>query len=250
MVRKQNLLRKVQCAWWDEIKIKGWEKLIVDKDLKSIKLGDGRGKHRRVRMADESQQESQPAHKERKIMNYLPFSLKILEIILAVFSIGLIVDPLNSFQKFLIKSHFKLDDAAIIYITIAGYIIINTLFIICQILGDRIPKRTLVIFSSVGALLHIVAGSVIVYNWRKILGPYYNNNEFYPSKQYMDMFISGAVFTFANAVVFILEVFFIIKFSSKSTEWKFWNDEEEENIFAKIIYLMNKLLIFQKNINI
>lgn len=109
----------------------------------------------------------------------------------------------------------------------------------------------LVIFSSVGALLHIVAGSVIVYNWRKILGPYYNNNEFYPSKQYMDMFISGAVFTFANAVVFILEVFFIIKFSSKSTEWKFWNDEEEENIFfAKIIYLMNKLLIFQKNINI
>ncbi|XP_003695045.1 uncharacterized protein LOC100867447 [Apis florea] len=168
-------------------------------------------------MADESQQESQPARKERKIMNYLPFSLKILEIILAVFSIGLIVDPLNSFQKISIR-HFKLDDAAIIYITIAGYIIINTLFIICQILGDRIPKRTLVIFSSVGALLHIVAGSVIVYNWRKILGPYYNNNEFYPSKQYVDMFISGAVFTFANVVVFILEIFFIIKFSSKSTE--------------------------------
>lgn len=72
---------KVQCAWWDEIKIKEWEKLIVDKDLKSFKLGDGRGKHRRVRMADESQQESQPARKERKIMNYLPFSLKILEIV-------------------------------------------------------------------------------------------------------------------------------------------------------------------------
>lgn len=53
----------------------------MDKDLKSFKLGDGRGKHRRVRMADESQQESQPARKERKIMNYLPFSLKILEIV-------------------------------------------------------------------------------------------------------------------------------------------------------------------------
>lgn len=66
----------------------------------------------------------------------------------------------------------------------------------------------------------------------------------------MDMFISGAVFTFANAVVFILEVFFIIKFSSKGTEWKFWNDEEEENIFAKIIYLMDKLLIIQKDMNI
>lgn len=176
-------------------------------------------------------------------MNYLPFSLKILEIILAVFSIGLIVDPLNSFQKFSTRLHFKLDDAAIIYITIAGYIIINTLFIICQILGDRIPKRTLVIFSSVGALLHIVAGSVIVYNWRKILGPYYNN-EFRPSKQYMDMFISGAVFTFANAVVFILEVFFIIKFSSKGTEWTFlkcWGSKRE--IFLQRLYILNEQVI-------
>lgn len=98
----------------------------------------------------------------------------------------------------------------------------------------------LVIFSSVGALLHIVAGSVIVYNWRKILGPYYNNNEFYPSKQYVDMFISGAVFTFANVVVFILEIFFIIKFSSKSTEWKFRKYREKRKIFFAKIYTLNE----------
>lgn len=101
----------------------------------------------------------------------------------------------------------------------------------------------LVIFSSVGALLHIVAGSVIVYNWRKILGPYYNN-EFRPSKQYMDMFISGAVFTFANAVVFILEVFFIIKFSSKGTEWTFlkcWGSKRE--IFLQRLYILNEQVI-------
>ncbi|CAK9816976.1 hypothetical protein ANTQUA_LOCUS9187 [Anthophora quadrimaculata] len=168
-------------------------------------------------MADENQQE-QRVRKERKMMRHLPILLKILEIILAVFSIGLIVDPLNSYQKILIRTHFKLDDAAIIYTTIAGYLIINSLFIICHFLGDRVPKRTLIIFSTVGALLHIVAGSVIVYNWRKILGPYYSNNEFYPSKQYMDMFISGAVFTFVNAVVFTLEVFFTIKISPKVTE--------------------------------
>lgn len=59
-----------------------------------------------------------------------------------MFAIGLVVDPLNSFQKIMIRMHFKLDDAAIIYITIAGYLMINTLFIICQLLGDRIPKRT------------------------------------------------------------------------------------------------------------
>ncbi|XP_017794728.1 PREDICTED: uncharacterized protein LOC108576283 [Habropoda laboriosa] len=168
-------------------------------------------------MADENQQE-QHVRKERKVLRHLPILLKILEIILAVLVIGLIVDPLNSYQKILIRTHFKLDDAAIIYVTVAGYLIINSLFVICHFMGDQIPKRTLIIFATVGALLHIVAGSVIVYNWKKILGPYYNNNEFYPSKQYMDMFISGAVFTFVNALVFILEVFFIIKVSPKVTE--------------------------------
>lgn len=184
---------------------------------KSSKLGDGRGKPRRVRMADDNQQESQHVHKELKVAKLMPLAMKLLEIVLAVFAIGLVVDPLNSFQKIMIRMHFKLDDAAIIYITIAGYLIINTLFIICQLLGDRIPKRTLILFSSVGGLLHIVAGSIIVYNWTKILGPYYSNNELYPSKQYMDMFISGAVFTFVNAAVFFLEVFFII-YSSKTIE--------------------------------
>ncbi|XP_017882141.1 uncharacterized protein LOC108626149 [Ceratina calcarata] len=169
-------------------------------------------------MADETQQ-VQRTRKERKFIRHVPLLLKILEVILSVFAIGLIVDPMNSFYKLSIRSRFKLDDAAIIYISIAGYLIINTLFIICHILGDRIPKRTLILFSSLGALLHVVAGSVIVYNWRKTLGPYgYSNNEFYPSKQYMDMLISGAVFTFANAVVFILEVFFIIRSSPKDTE--------------------------------
>ena len=169
-------------------------------------------------MADDSQQE-QHSPKERKVVRHLPFLIKILEIILAVVAIGLIVDPMNSFHKILNRSKFKLDDAAIIYISIAGFIIINTLFIISHCLGDRIPKRTLILFGSVGALLHIVAGSVIVYNWRKILGPFYNsNNELYPSKQYMDMFISGAVFTFVDALVFVIEIIVIIRCSPKSSQ--------------------------------
>ncbi|XP_043251576.1 uncharacterized protein LOC122396895 [Colletes gigas] len=168
-------------------------------------------------MADDNPQD-QRAPKKRKIITHLPFLIKIVEVVLAVFAIGLIVDPLNSFQQILTRTRFKLDHAAIIYITIAGYTIINTLFIICHFLGDNIPKRTLILFSSLGALLHIVAGTVIVYDWRKIVDPYYSNNEFYPSKQYMDMFISGAVFTFVDAVVFIVEVGLIIRYSTKSSE--------------------------------
>ncbi|XP_012145752.1 uncharacterized protein LOC105663129 [Megachile rotundata] len=167
-------------------------------------------------MADETQHVQQIS-RENRMIYHLPFMIKAVEVVLAVFAIGLIVDPMNSFQRILIKSHFKLDDAAIIYISIAGYIIINSLFIICHLLGDRIPKRTLILFASMGALLHVVAGAVIVYDWRKPMGPYYNN-ELYPSKQYLDMFISGAVFTFVDALVFVIEIVFIIRTSTKSVE--------------------------------
>lgn len=77
----------------------------------------------------------------------------------------------------------------------------------------------LTLFSSLGALLHIVAGSVIVYNWRKIQTPYYgNNNEFYPSKQYMDMFISAAVFAFVNSLFFVLEVVLTVKYWTNNAQ--------------------------------
>lgn len=65
--------------------------------------------------------------------------------IVAVFAIGLAVDPMNSFQRIFNRPRFKLDDAATIYISVAGYILINSLFVISHLLGDRIPKRTVML---------------------------------------------------------------------------------------------------------
>ncbi|KAK1130091.1 hypothetical protein K0M31_019775 [Melipona bicolor] len=162
-----------------------------------------------------NEHDSQPdAVKGDKVfLGHMLFLIKISEIILAVLVIGLIADPLISFQRIMTRTHLKLNDAAMIYITVAGYLIINTLFFICQLLGDEIPKRTLLVFSSVGAQMHLVAGGIIVYNWKRIYGRFGNNNEAYPSKQYMDMFISGAVFTFVNGIVLFLEVCVIIHLS-------------------------------------
>lgn len=63
--------------------------------------------------------------------------------------------------------------------------------------------------------MHVVAGSLMVHNWRNIDGRYYYmyNNEIYPSKMYMDMLISAAVFTFVNAAVFITEIIATIRYS-------------------------------------
>lgn len=141
----------------------------------------------------------------------------MLEVIVAIFAIGLAVDPLNSFQRIFNKPRFKLDDAATIYISVAGYILINSLFVISHMLGDRVPKRTLLLFASVGVCMHVVAGSLMVHNWRKMNGSYYyvHNNEIHPSKQYMDMLISAAVFTFVNAAIFVAEIISLIRYSKE-----------------------------------
>ncbi|KAF7405779.1 hypothetical protein HZH68_005148 [Vespula germanica] len=168
-------------------------------------------------MADENQRTTQVS-KENRISKHIPIFFKVIEIILAIFAIGLLVDPLNSFQRVFNKPRFKLDDAAFIYVTVAGYIMINSLFVICHLLGDRLPKRTMIIFSSLGAILHIVAGSLIIHNWRTIQRPYYHmqNNELYPSKQYMDMLISSAIFVLINALTFVAEIFLILKYSTRT----------------------------------
>lgn len=165
-------------------------------------------------MADEDQQSQRPAPKN-KFLSHLPIVIKVIELIVATFAIGLSVDPMNSFQRIFNRPRFKLDDAATIYVTVAGYILINALFVLSHMLGDRVPKRTLLMFASVGALMHVVAGSLMVHNWRKMNGPYYYvyNNEVHPSKQYMDMLISAAVFTFVNAAVFVAEIIAIIRYS-------------------------------------
>lgn len=126
-------------------------------------------------MADESLQNA-PIKDERK--THIPVVLKVAEIVshicfvhyktkikvkeesnlyfmdsnfiffqfLSIFAVGLIVDPFNSFMRVFNKPRTKVDDIAFIYITIGGYMLINSILIITHLLGDRVPKRTVNIF--------------------------------------------------------------------------------------------------------
>lgn len=89
----------------------------------------------------------------------------------------------------------------------------DTLFLIINI--NFLVELQSILFTATGAILHIVAGSVIVYDWRQYHGKYayVYNNATYASKQYLDMLISGAVFTFVNALVFTGDIIYTIKYS-------------------------------------
>ncbi|XP_015122434.1 uncharacterized protein LOC107044888 [Diachasma alloeum] len=159
-------------------------------------------------MAEESLPPA-PVIKEREQKHSLPVLTKIAQVLLAVLIIGLIVDPFNSHLRILNQPKRNLDDVAIVYISVSGYLLINVIFIIGYFLGDRIPKKTSIMFSAVGACLHIVAANVMVHKWRRMTGSYIDyqsNNAVYSSKQYNDMLISGAVFTFINAIIFAADV--------------------------------------------
>lgn len=72
-----------------------------------------------------------------------------------------------------------------------------------------------ILFSSVGCLFHTIAAGIIVHNWRKLIGDYVyvQNNAIYPSKMYMDMLLSGSIFTFINAAVFAADVYVTFKYT-------------------------------------
>ncbi|CAD6241367.1 GSCOCG00002693001-RA-CDS [Cotesia congregata] len=166
-------------------------------------------------MADETLP-TEPVAKERKSLHVTTIVAKVTEVVLAVFIIGLVVDPLNSYhQRMYNRPRSKLDDVALIYTTVAGYLLINLLFIIGHALGDKIPKRMIIMFSVVGAIMHLISASVMVHSWRKAVGSYFDvqNNNIYSSKMYNDMMISASVFTFINAAVYAAEVFVTVKYS-------------------------------------
>ncbi|XP_043471697.1 uncharacterized protein LOC122504587 [Leptopilina heterotoma] len=153
---------------------------------------------------------------ESDFLGTYPILAKVAQVVFAIFSVGLIVDPFNSFHKISYGHRSaKLDDIAFIYITLGSFLIINTIFLIFHaILGERIPKRLAMMFTTVGCLFHIIAASLIVHNWRKMQGALIStyNNETYGSKQYLDMLISGGVFAFVTFAAFVAEAFVTIRY--------------------------------------
>lgn len=149
-------------------------------------------------------------------MHRIQVILRIIQVCLAILIVGISVDPpFNHFQRIFNKPRATVGDIAIIYTAIIGYMIINILFLIGHVLGDRIPKRTLLLFSSVGAVLHIVAASMMIHTWRKVTGEYieFYNNAIHSSQLYNNLFLTSAILTFLNAALFGCDVAFTLRYT-------------------------------------
>ncbi|KAI4498067.1 hypothetical protein M0802_006891 [Mischocyttarus mexicanus] len=156
-------------------------------------------------MAEESEKPS-ISSRLQKYFKEAPFFCKIIELILCVISVGLIVTPFKEISHKDIKT--DINDIAIVYVSLCGYILINSIIILCHLLGDRIPKKTAITFSAMGAVLCLTAGLVLIHDWSK-----YPNNLILPNvEQYSNQMISSAVFAIIASIVFACDIYFINKY--------------------------------------
>ncbi|XP_077286245.1 uncharacterized protein LOC143911282 [Arctopsyche grandis] len=123
-------------------------------------------------------------------------ALKIIELLFAIFCIGLIVDPVNYGRL-----QNNLHHIAMIFTAFGGYMIVNSVLILGRLSGERIGWKTSVTFSLVGAVVFTAAGGVIISDWTK----YMYNHVYHPSKHYMDMMISSGVFAIFSAAIYVVD---------------------------------------------
>lgn len=133
----------------------------------------------------------------RKSKQTVPILCKLVELCLTIVIVGLIVDPTNSGIL-----QFDQNHSGIVYVTWPGYILINSILLIGYVIGDRIPKRTMMLFSFVGGILYIAAASVAIHDWRQ---NQITPQGARPSKQYQDMTISAAVLAIFTALIMFLD---------------------------------------------
>lgn len=139
----------------------------------------------------------------QKYLKEAPFFCKVIELMLCIISVGLIVNPFNEIPQ------GDINHIAIVYVSLCGYILINAIIILCHLLGDRMPKKTALAFSVMGAILCLTAGLVLIHDWTN----FPNNLIFRYVEQYSDQMISSGVFAIFAAIIFVCDTYFINKYN-------------------------------------
>ncbi|KAK6623800.1 hypothetical protein RUM44_010656 [Polyplax serrata] len=124
---------------------------------------------------------------------------------LSIVLVGLIVDPTNNGILAFDQNH-----SGIVYVSWPGYIIINTVLLITHLAGDRVPKRTQILFSFVGGCLFVAAAAVSLEDWRRQHGESLLKTNV---QQYSDQTIAAGILALFCALTFFIDVFVTIKFA-------------------------------------
>lgn len=119
------------------------------------------------------------------------FLLKWVELALAVVCIALLRDAT-------IFPSSDIDKLAVAYMTICGYLLINTVLIIGLFQGEQMPKTLSLLFLGAGGVLWITTGAFMIEHYdSKVV-----------SSKSRDKLLAAAIIALVNGVVYLVDGFF------------------------------------------
>ncbi|XP_070165655.1 uncharacterized protein [Polyergus mexicanus] len=133
-----------------------------------------------------------------------PFFCKIIELIFCVIASGLVAEP---FQQNQIRPG-DIHHIAIFHVAVCGYVLINAILIMSHLLGERLPKKTALIFTAMGAILCCTAGLILIRSWDNFL----TNLIHAYVEEYSDQIVAAGSFAILAALVFAIDTYFTNKY--------------------------------------
>ncbi|XP_075231492.1 uncharacterized protein LOC142330225 [Lycorma delicatula] len=131
-----------------------------------------------------------------------PFLIKVLELILAVLCFLLIYVPFDN------RLQSNVHHAGMVYVAYCTTILVNSVLIASHLQHQRIPRRTLYIFSTICGLLFLIAGCVVLNDWWTLMHSIY----FHPPKLFLDMMICSGFFAILNSIAFFVDIWFTFRY--------------------------------------
>ncbi|XP_067006798.2 uncharacterized protein [Anabrus simplex] len=128
---------------------------------------------------------------------------KLTELVLAIFSIGLIVDPFRHMRE------TDVNHAGLTYVAYSGCIVANCIFLLARLAREQQPLRVMLLFTLVHGVLLIAAGGVVLADWVR----FRTRIVLLQPKQYMDMMVASGVMAIFNGVTHFIDIALTIKFS-------------------------------------
>ncbi|KAM0732132.1 hypothetical protein ACS0PU_001674 [Formica fusca] len=133
-----------------------------------------------------------------------PFFCKIIELIFCVIASGLVAGP---FQQNQIRPA-DIHHIAIFHVAVCGYVLINAILIMSHLLGERLPKKTALIFTTMGAILCCTAGLILIRDWDN-----FSTNLIHAYlEEYSDQMVAAGSFAILAALVFAIDTYFTNKY--------------------------------------
>ncbi|XP_003426873.1 uncharacterized protein LOC100678655 [Nasonia vitripennis] len=132
---------------------------------------------------------------------------KVIEVILCCIAIGLSDYPFNEFKirrNFL--NTFTDIEGAVVFTSLYGYTMVNVILVLSQVLGDELPKKMLMIFSGVAAILCCIAGVVLVVELN-------NHQDDIIPDEYLQQLLPSGIFAILASLTFALDTLLTYKYA-------------------------------------